>query len=79
MRNLDFDLDTHMNKLELEWQQVYEASKAARDEYQALAAIPAVNTSRLDIARKRLDRAEAVKAQIWAKIQHLEENLFRST
>jgi hypothetical protein len=52
MSSLDFDLDTRMNGLELEWRRVYEASI---------------------IARERLDRAEAEKARIMAKLERLED------
>ena len=38
MSSLDFDLDEQMNLLEFGWRQGYEASIAARAEYQALAA-----------------------------------------
>ncbi len=75
MSSLDLDLDTQMNNLELEWRQVYEASMVARADYQALAANPKANARLLDAACERLDRAEALKARIMAKIERLEEHL----
>jgi len=75
VNSLDRDLDTQMNDLELEWRQAYEASIAARGAYQALAADPKANADLIDAARERLDRAEALKARIMAKIERLEDRL----
>jgi hypothetical protein len=75
MSSLDLDLDTQMNYLESEWRQVYEASIVARAEYQALAANAKANADLLDTARERLDRAEALKARILAKIERLEHHM----
>jgi DNA repair exonuclease SbcCD ATPase subunit len=77
MSSLDFDLDTQMNNLEREWRQGYEASIAARAEFQALAADRKTRAAALDAARERLDRAEASKARIMAKIERLEETLLQ--
>lgn len=73
MSTLDLDLDTQMNNLEFEWRQVYEASIVAHADYQALAADPKAKARLLDAARARLDRAEALKGRIMAKIERLEE------
>ncbi len=75
MSSLDFDLDTQMSSLESEWRQVYEASIVARAEYQSLAADKAAKAAILDRARERLDRAEALKARILAKIERLEDTI----
>jgi hypothetical protein len=75
MSSLDFDLDTQMNNLEREWRQGYEASIAARAEYHALAADRKAKAAALDAAQERLDRAEALKARIMAKIERLEEQM----
>jgi hypothetical protein len=75
MNRLDFDLDTQMTRLESEWRQGYEASIAARAEYQALAADRNANADLLDAARERLDRAEALKSRIMTKIERLEDHL----
>jgi hypothetical protein len=71
----DTDFDIEMNRLEFEWRQGYEASIAARAAYQALAANRNARLELLDAARERLDRAEAVKSRIMAKIERLEDHL----
>jgi hypothetical protein len=73
MSSLDLDLDTQMSNLEIEWRQGYEASIAARADYQKLAANPKAKADMLDAARERLDRAEAQKSRIMAKIERLED------
>jgi hypothetical protein len=75
MSSLDLDLDAHMNNLESEWRLAYESSIVARADYQSLAATPKANADLLDRARERLDRAEALKARIMAKIERLEDNI----
>ena len=75
MSSLDLDLDAHMNNLEMEWRQAYESSIVLRADYQSLAASPKANADMLDSARERLDRAEALKARIMAKIERLEDNI----
>lgn len=75
MSSLDFDIDAKMIQLEMEWRQAYEASVAARAEYQALAANRKADAAMLDLAQERLDRAEATKAKIMIKIERLEDTL----
>jgi hypothetical protein len=75
MSSLDFDLDSQMNRLELEWRQAYEASIVARADYQSLAACTSADADLQDLARERLDRAEALKARIMAKIERLESSM----
>jgi len=75
MSSLDFDIDAKMIQLEMEWRQAYEASVAARAEYQALAANRKADAAMLDLAQERLDRAEATKAKIMVKIERLEDTL----
>jgi hypothetical protein len=75
MSSLDFDLDLHMNNLEQEWRQAYESSIVARADYQSLAASPKANADLLDMARERLDRSEALKARIMAKIERVEDSI----
>jgi hypothetical protein len=72
MSNRDLDFDEQMTHLEAEWRRGYEASIAARAEYQALASTPKPNVELLDAAREQLDRAEAMKARIMQKIERLE-------
>lgn len=76
--DLDIDLDTQMNALESEWRQVYEDSIVARAEYQSLAAGRQASVELLDMARERLDRAEAQKSRIMVKIERLESRLLGS-
>jgi hypothetical protein len=75
MSSLDLDLDTHMNNLELEWRRAYESSIVARADYQALSVAPEMNAQLLVLARERLDRTEALKARIMAKIERLEDSI----
>jgi hypothetical protein len=71
----DMGFDVEMSRLESEWRQGYEASIAARAAYQTLAANRNAKVELLDAARERLDRAEAAKSRIMAKIERLEEHL----
>lgn len=75
MSSLDLDLDAHMNNLEMEWRQAYETSIVARADYQSLATAPKINTKLLERARDRLERTEALKARIMAKIERLEDSI----
>jgi hypothetical protein len=75
MSSLDFDLDSRMDSLEQEWRQAYESSIVARADYHSLATGPNTDSRRLDLARERLDRTEALKARITAKIERLEDSL----
>jgi hypothetical protein len=75
MSSLDFDLDTHMINLETEWRQAYETLISARSDYQSLAASREANADMLDMAHERMERAEALKARIMAKIERLEGSL----
>jgi hypothetical protein len=73
--SLDFDLDLHMNNLEQEWRQAYESSIVARTDYQLLVDSPKAKAELLDRARERLERSEALKARIMAKIERLEDTI----
>ena len=75
MFRVNVDIDTQMSNLESEWRRAYEASIAAREDYQALAAARSASSENLDSARERLDRAEAVKARIMLKIERLESSM----
>ncbi|MDP9083583.1 MAG: hypothetical protein M3N50_07440 [Pseudomonadota bacterium] len=75
MSSLDIDLDAKINNLELEWRLACDGSIAARAEYQSLAAPPARSVEAIDMARERLERAEAKKARIMAKIERLEDTM----
>jgi hypothetical protein len=72
------DFGVQLIRLEFEWRQGYEASIAARAQYQALAADRNVKVELLDAARERLDRAEAAKSRIMVTIERLEEQMSSS-
>ena len=78
MRSLDFELDSQMSSLESEWRQAYEACNAARADLKALAASPTVKAPVIEQARERLNRTEAMKARIMAKIERLEDSFLGS-
>ena len=75
MSSLDLDLDAHMNNMEMEWRRAYESSIVSRAVYQLLAASSEASADMLDLARERLDRTEALKTRIMAKIERLEDNV----
>jgi hypothetical protein len=75
MSSLDFDLDAQMIALESEWRHAYEASILAQEEYQCLVAGRKARSAALDRARGQLERAEALKTRIMAKIERLEASL----
>jgi hypothetical protein len=75
MSSLDLELDAHMNNLETEWRRAYESSIAARADYQSLAANSSADVSMLDQARERLERSEALKVRILAKMERLEDTM----
>jgi hypothetical protein len=75
MSSLDFDLDTQMSDLEIEWRRVCESSILARADYRILTASAKANASLIDMARERVVRAEALKARIMAKMERLENNM----
>lgn len=75
MSSIDLDLGTQMMKVEGEWRHAYEASIAARADYQRLAASRTSSVELLDEAREHLDRAEALKGRIMGKIELLEDAL----
>jgi hypothetical protein len=74
MSSLDLELDSQMSNLESEWRQAYEAGNVARADLKALATSPRVKPSVIEQARERVNRSEALKARIMAKIERLEDN-----
>jgi hypothetical protein len=72
MSDFHLDLDGQLHSLELEWRMAYDASSAARAEYQELATRGSAGPKLLDLARARLERTEARKARIMARIEQLE-------
>jgi hypothetical protein len=75
MSSLDFDLDSQMSNLEAEWRRAFEESLVARAELQALADTPTASGAAFEHASQRLDRAEALKARVMAKIERLEDSI----
>jgi hypothetical protein len=68
----NIELDAQINKLELEWQRVYESSAAARAVYEALVTNESANADSLYMAGERLSKAEARKEQVLAIITRME-------
>jgi len=72
MGNFGIDLDSQLSHLEAEWRDAYESGSVARAEFLAVMVSPEFKLSTFDQARDRLDRAEAVKVQIIARMDRLE-------
>jgi pyruvate kinase len=72
MRRSDEDFELRLSRLEAEWRVAYEASRAAGADFLALSASPDVRFAEVQAARRKLDEAEAQKAQIFAKIERFE-------
>jgi pyruvate kinase len=72
MGKLDGDLDLRWSHLEQEWRAAYEASRLAGADFLALSASPKVKFEEVQKARRRLDQAEDLKAQVMNKIERLE-------
>jgi hypothetical protein len=75
MSGFDFDIDGQMYDLEMEWRQAYEAGIVAQADYESLARGRAAHGRLLEQARKRLERAEALKARVMVKIERLEDRM----
>ena len=75
MSSLDFDLDSHMSRLEAEWRKAYETSIGARAELEALASVGAPSAAAIAKAQTRFERAEGAKSHIMAKIERLEDRI----
>jgi hypothetical protein len=76
--SLDFDIDSQMTRLELEWRQAFEAGVLARSDLEALRSSAKPDKGRLQQAVDRLERAEAFKARVMVKIEKLEQSLLDS-
>lgn len=75
MSSLDFDIDTQMTRLELEWRQAFEASMLARADFDALNADARTDKAHLQKAVEALNKAEGVKARVMRKIESFEDSL----
>lgn len=72
MSSVEVDVDSQISALGSEWREAYEAGSAARAQLQELAAMSKPNEFTLAKAYDRMERAEALKAHIMAKIERLE-------
>ena len=75
--DLEFDFDSRVNRLELEWREAFEANLMARAAYHALTASRYADVDSLDRARESLERSEALKSHILNKIDQLERRFQR--
>ena len=78
MSSLDFDIDSQVTRLELEWRQAFEAGVLARADFDFLKRSANPDPGRLQQAVDRLERAEALKARVMLRIERLEESLLDS-
>jgi hypothetical protein len=75
MSSLDLELDGRIEALELEWRVAYEAGRQARAQIESTPADTLKDRRILSLAGERLERLEAVKARIMAKIERLEDSM----
>jgi hypothetical protein len=75
MSSLDLELDGQIEALELEWRLAYEAGRQARAEIESTPADTLADRCTLSLAGARLERLEAQKARIMAKIERLEDSM----
>jgi hypothetical protein len=71
--DLDFDLDT--SQLEIEWRRVCESCILARADYRILTASTKASANLIDMARERVERTEALKERMMAKMERLENDM----
>jgi hypothetical protein len=75
MSSLDLELDGRIEAMELEWRLAYEAGRQARAEIESTPADTLAGRRILSLAGERLERLEAQKARIMAKIERLEDSM----
>jgi hypothetical protein len=75
MSRLNLELDGRIEALELEWRLAYEAGRQARAEIESTPVDTLADRRILSLAGERLERLEAQKARIMAKIERLEDSL----
>lgn len=75
MSRPNLELDGRIEALELEWRLAYEAGRQARAEIESTPADTLADRRILSLAGERLERLEAQKARIMAKIERLEDSL----
>jgi hypothetical protein len=71
MSSLDLEREGEVNNLETEWRRAEEAVMVARTDFERVLGCCSANGGLIDVARIRLQRAEARKAQIFTKIERL--------
>mgnify|MGYP006915172635 CR=1 FL=1 len=76
--SLDFDIDSQMSRLEVEWRQAFESSMLARADFESLSRSARHDVTRLRRAAQSMERAEARKAHVMRKIARLEQSLLES-
>jgi hypothetical protein len=69
------DLDGDVCDLETEWRQAYRACEAARADYDRVRDCRRSNGGLIDVALLRLERAEALKGRLMARIERGEDSL----
>jgi hypothetical protein len=79
MNSLDLELDGRIEALELEWRLAYEAGQQARAEIESTTTNTMANRRIISLAGERLERLEAQKARIMAKIERLEDSMLGQT
>jgi hypothetical protein len=79
MLDLDLELDCTVNNVETEWRRAHEACMAARADYDRVLDGCKANGGLIDVARIRLERAEALRARLLAKMERLEERIAGET
>jgi hypothetical protein len=79
MSSLDLELDCRIEALELEWRLAYEAGQQARAEIESTTANTLADRRIISLAGDRLERLEARKARIMAKIERLEDGMLHQS
>jgi hypothetical protein len=75
MSGIDLELDGELDNLETQWRQAYEACVNARADYERVQDCCAANGGLIDVARLRMDRAEALKVRLMIKMERAEVRL----
>jgi hypothetical protein len=74
--DLDLELDSNLNDLETEWRRAYRVCGEARAYYeQLLRDCGPANGGLVDVARLRMEQAEALKARLMVKMERTEDGL----
>jgi hypothetical protein len=71
MSSLDFEREGGVHNLETDWRRAQEAVTVARADLERVLGCCKANGGLIDVARIRLQRAEAREAHIFTQIEHL--------